>query len=268
MQVCLRCELADFLAVMFDDIEGNSFFNAVVPHRVLYATWKLAKHLASYEQHDAHEYLLCLLGSLLACEETTIPDLFRGSLRSDVVCVGCGAKSSCIESFLDLSLSIGTYSRLEDCIAHFTSPETLGDVHICDYCGVGVQRLKQLTINSLPNVLVVHLKRFDAFSSQKLTDVVLFPADCPLDLGPHLTRWRTVDSAAKPPLSNHLYDLRAVINHHGSLSHGHYTSFVKADRSWFYCDDHMVSRVDLDSIKQSEAYILFYTRTVPPADRH
>ena len=36
----------------------------VVPHRMLYATWKLADHMAGYDQQDAHEFLMVLLVGL------------------------------------------------------------------------------------------------------------------------------------------------------------------------------------------------------------
>lgn len=273
-KMCLGCELEDFFTALFEYGDGN-FIKALVPHRVLYATWMCSNHFAGYQQHDAHEYLMCILGTLVSHEKTATHEHFRGSFCSDIVCADCGIKNSRREPFLDVSLSIFNRPRsdsntltLEECLFHFTSVETLVDTHICEYCGAASQRLKQLTIDTLPRVLVVHLKRFDALASKKLSDIVLFPADSPLDLGPFLTKLHTADCA--PP--NHLYELNAVINHHGSLTCGHYTAHIKHGGNWFHCDDHLITPVDLDTVKRSEAYILFYKRKTTlfqaPDSRH
>lgn len=148
--------------------------------------------------------------------------------------------------------------RLEDCLDHFTSAETLSDIHICESCGAAVKREKQLTIDTLPNVLVVHLKRFDALEARKVANTVEFPTDRPLDLGPYLSRWRATEDTI--PTLPHLYELNAVVNHHGDMEKGHYTSFIKDGGQWFHCDDHLVTCVDVDTVKHSEGYILFYVR--------
>lgn len=153
-----------------------------------------------------------------------------------------------------------TTLRLEECLARFTSAEILADMHICESCGVAVKREKQLTIDILPNVLVIHLKRFDAVKSRKITNIVEFPVDRPLDLGPFLSRWRATKNAAS--IDPHLYELNAVVNHHGDMEKGHYTSFVKDGGHWFHCDDHLITRVDVDTVKRCEGYILFYVREV------
>ena len=151
--------------------------------------------------------------------------------------------------------------KLEDCLARFTSTEILSDTHTCDSCGTVVHRKKQLTIDTLPNVLVIHLKRFDALKSRKVSDTVEFPADRPLDLGPFLSKWRSADNTLSTP-TPHLYELSAVVNHHGEMDKGHYTSFVKDGGYWFHCDDHSIAHVDIDTVKHSEGYILFYVREV------
>lgn len=204
----------------------------------------------------------------------------------------CGAISSHNEPFLDLSLALNdnfqasetsycdthaasrkqvaaceqwtypdsaTTLTLEGCLTRFTSAETLADMHTCDSCGATVKREKRLTIDKLPNVLVVHLKRFDALKSRKVADVVDFPTDRPLDLGPFLSKWRATEATFSTP-PKQLYELNAVVNHHGDMFKGHYTTFVKDGGHWFHCDDHLVTHVDVDTVKRSEGYILFYVR--------
>ena len=200
----------------------------------------------------------------------------------------CGATSSCREPFLDLSLAVCTsreldgpctpkYSpkrllplrdkeaeaatpmRLEDCLAHFTSTETLGDLHICATCGAAVNRTKQLTLDVLPNILIIHLKRFDALKSCKIANPIEFPVDQPLDLGPFIFKWRRRDRTSSVP-TPHLYELNAVVDHHGDMHKGHYTAFIKDGGQWFHCDDHHVALVNTETVKAAEGYLLFYVR--------
>ena len=62
-------------------------------------------------------------------------------------------------------------------------------------------------------------------------------------------------------LSN-IYDLYAVCNHSGTLSHGHYTAFCKnpADGRWYNYDDSTVQPVSEDQLITAGAYMLFYIR--------
>lgn len=95
---CLASEVADLFAALFKHSQSHKVPNPVVPHRVLYATWKFADRMAGYEQQDAHEFLMVLLDGLLAhSEQDKVPapihEMFRGSFRSDIVST---AVSSCI----------------------------------------------------------------------------------------------------------------------------------------------------------------------------
>lgn len=56
------------------------------------------------------------------------------------------------------------------------------------------------------------------------------------------------------------YNLTGIINHYGSLTYGHYTSFVRNPYSqeWFKYDDQ--NRIPIQTIAKENAYILFYTR--------
>ena len=55
------------------------------------------------------------------------------------------------------------------------------------------------------------------------------------------------------------YFLFAVVNHHGSLESGHYTSFIRlTNTQWFKCDDHIISKASIKDVMKSEGYLLFY----------
>lgn len=62
--------------------------------------------------------------------------------------------------------------------------------------------------------------------------------------------------------SDEKYDLYAIINHYGSINGGHYTSFVKNERTntWLQYDDSYVKEVLESKVRSQFAYILFYKR--------
>eukprot|EP01026_Neomeris_dumetosa_P065058 TRINITY_DN6230_c1_g1_i1.p1 TRINITY_DN6230_c1_g1~~TRINITY_DN6230_c1_g1_i1.p1 ORF type:complete len:378 (+),score=48.66 TRINITY_DN6230_c1_g1_i1:166-1299(+) len=150
--------------------------------------------------------------------------------------------------------------QLYQCIQAYLQPERLSesDVWFCPKCKNHVRALKKLDIWSLPEVLVVHLKRFryTRYTRNKLDNLVRFPIN-DLDLTPYVTQ--KGDKLIPPK-----YDLFAVSNHYGSLSGGHYTAYCKMpdDGKWYSFDDSNVSQVnDVEASVVSEAaYVLFYRR--------
>ncbi|KAG0263152.1 CSN-associated deubiquitinating enzyme Ubp12 [Actinomortierella ambigua] len=146
---------------------------------------------------------------------------------------------------------------LEDCLAEYTKEEQLGedDLWYCPSCKEHRQATKKLDIWKLPDLLVVHLKRFSHTRSwrDKIDAFVDFPI-MGLDLR---------GKALQEEGDENIYDLYAVSNHMGGLGGGHYTAYAKNAKAdeWFNFDDSHVSPVNkVDSIKSSNAYLLFYRR--------
>lgn len=144
---------------------------------------------------------------------------------------------------------------LEGCIQRFSEPETLGanDTWFCPSCRNHVQAQKQLKIYKLPQVLVIHLKRFAQLSArfrEKLEDLVEYPLR-----GLDLSAYTMADQGC-------IYDLVAVSNHMGGLGGGHYiahTLNIETKEWWQYNDEH-ISKCEESSIVSKSAYILFYLR--------
>lgn len=58
-----------------------------------------------------------------------------------------------------------------------------------------------------------------------------------------------------------LFQLFAVINHHGRMDNGHYTCFVRQMGDlWVKCDDAWITRASLKNVLASNGYLLFYVR--------
>ncbi|XP_046408521.1 ubiquitin carboxyl-terminal hydrolase 43 isoform X2 [Ischnura elegans] len=186
---------------------------------------------------------------------------------------------------------------LEECFELYTRAEILGaeDAWHCPYCNRKQEVVKKLGLWSLPDILVIHLKRFRQSSKQRSTAKLTTLVDFPLhgfDMGPHLAD-RLPSSANgvvvggglngeqgplgglgwspwKRPRSRHaqrrddednVYDLYAICNHHGQdLQGGHYTAYCRNpyDGQWYAFDDTRVERIGEEALVTPAAYILFY----------
>ena len=144
--------------------------------------------------------------------------------------------------------------------------EVISGVHSTSTKGL-VDATKQVFIETLPPVLILHLKRFvydDIGGVQKSSKV--------LGYGPTLEIPESVISSAKRSEANRRYKLFGVIYHHGRYaSGGHYTvDVLKQDRSeWLRIDDTTWSSVSAPSVRAGSetkqhqdgvAYLLFYAR--------
>ncbi|KAL7116109.1 hypothetical protein ACP275_04G223100 [Erythranthe tilingii] len=145
---------------------------------------------------------------------------------------------------------------LYKCLEAFLKEEPLGpdDMWYCPVCKKHCQADKKLDLWRLPEILVIHLKRFsyNRFLKNKLETYVDFPIR-DLDLSDYI--------AQKGEKSSNRYLLYAISNHYGSMGGGHYAAFVHhgGDR-WYDFDDSHVSPISEDKIKTSAAYVLFYRR--------
>ncbi|VDN43806.1 unnamed protein product [Dibothriocephalus latus] len=93
----------------------------------------------------------------------------------------------------------------------------------CKQCEQHRQAYKKYDFWRLPEVLIIHLKRFrTTFPMQRINEFVDFPVE-----------------GLKILNSGHIYDLVAVSNHFGGLEGGHYTAYAKNqdDKRWYNFDD-------------------------------
>ncbi|KAL5205334.1 hypothetical protein ABZP36_033543 [Zizania latifolia] len=143
------------------------------------------------------------------------------------------------------------------CLEAFLKEEPLGpeDMWYCPRCKEHRQASKKLDLWRLPEILIIHLKRFSysRYTKNKLETFVDFPVH-DLDLSQYIGN-------RGQQMSNH-YQLYAISNHYGSMGGGHYTAYVyhEGKKGWYDFDDRHVGPVSEDSIKTSAAYVLFYRR--------
>ena len=138
------------------------------------------------------------------------------------------------------------YQSIKDCFNLFFEEENLEDPLFCHKCQGPQDFSKSYSINRLPYVLILSLKRFkyNQNTNFKLRQMITYPL-YDLELG---------EGEIKKT-----YDLFGVINHYGSMSGGHYTCIIKNDKKeWILCNDSSVYKIEENRVMHSNAYILFY----------
>lgn len=202
--------------------------------------------------------------------ESPITRIFGGKLRS--VLKTPGAKDSVtLEPYQPLQLDIqpAHVQSIEDALLHLTEPETIPGVWSPSR-SAQVDATKQVFIESLPPVLVLHLKRFiydeigGVQKSQK-----------PLSYGSTLEIAPDVLSPAMRSQPRPRYRLFGIVYHHGRhASGGHYTVDVlrQDGLSWLHIDDTLFYNVATEHVVRNAAstskdhahdglaYLLFYRR--------
>mmetsp|Transcript_16127 Transcript_16127/g.37390 ORF Transcript_16127/g.37390 Transcript_16127/m.37390 type:complete len:884 (-) Transcript_16127:291-2942(-) len=146
---------------------------------------------------------------------------------------------------------------LRACFDLFSTPEKLSpeDVWYCGKCKDHVQATKTMELWSVPDVLVLHLKRFsyNRYSRDKLETEVDFPLDG-FDLS----------ELVKGPSNSQgeLFDCVAVSNHMGSLGGGHYTASARnvEDGKWYKFNDSSTSEMRPEAVNSGNVYLLVYVR--------
>ncbi|CAO3670058.1 unnamed protein product [Rhizopus microsporus] len=202
---------------------------------------------------------------------SVVVSLFQGQYRSRLTCLTCHTTSTTYNSFMSLSLPIPTSRNgptimsIYQCLDYFVQDEILeGDnAWNCPRCKKPCRASKSLTLSKLPDVLLIHLKRFsvEGLFNNKLETMI----DSPIR-GLDLTKYvpATMFPPDQPPEKSMFnYDLYAVSNHYGSLTGGHYTACVRNGyrNEWHNFDDTRFSVCDESKIMSKAAYNLFYVRS-------
>ncbi|XP_030621710.1 ubiquitin carboxyl-terminal hydrolase 3 isoform X2 [Chanos chanos] len=207
---------------------------------------------------------------------TVVTSVFGGVLQNEVNCLICGTESRKFDPFLDLSLDIpiqfrmkrtkgqepGPTCTLNDCLRSFTDLEELDEteLYMCHKCKKRQKSTKKFWIQKLPKVLCLHLKRFHwtAYLRNKIDTYVEFPLQG-LDMKSYL-----LEPENSLPESC-LYDLAAVVVHHGSgVGSGHYTAYGFHEGHWYHFNDSTVTLTNEETVAKAKAYILFYVEQTDP----
>jgi ubiquitin C-terminal hydrolase len=299
------------------------------PNQVLYQLQKIATGLVASDKMFVHAKGLCQVYKnwegqpINPLEQMDVEEFFNGLMdkvetelhgtnRQKLVeehfkgiyttqCIGkdtCSHRSERDESFLTLSLEIKNKSSILQSLEALTTGEVLeGDnAYACDFCSQKVTASRRICLRSLPNVLLLTLRRFDfdmdTMTRMKLNSYCEFPLS--LDMEPYtiegvLRKEQGGDlderlGVLRAPEEYYQYGLRGIIIHLGSAEAGHYYSYIKTEeKGWVEFNDATVDTFDEANIpheafgvspgmlgdaskeevgKMKNAYMLIYERKV------
>ena len=188
---------------------------------------------------------------------TPITKIYGGQLRSELRVPGL-KNSVTLEPYKPLQLDIGAaqVNSITDALKNLTRPETLsGDFNSPRG---GSTATKQVFIENLPPILILHLKRFQYDSSggtQKIWKRVGYPLELeiPKEVFPPSKRGAM---SARGASGLPKYRLVSVVYHHGkNATGGHYTVDVRRQegREWIRMDDTVIRRVRSDDVAHGGA---------------
>lgn len=185
--------------------------------------------------------------------QTPLTKIFGGLLRSEFRVPGL-KDSITTEPYQPLQLDIGApdIRNVVDALRGLTRPERLqGDFN--SPRGKDVTATKQVFIETLPPVLILHLKRFqfdpEVNGTVKIWKKVGYPLELeiPREALSRQTR-QTLNDGVMPK-----YRLISVVYHHGkNASGGHYTVDVRRQegREWIRLDDTVIRRVRSEDVAE------------------
>ncbi|KAH7107660.1 hypothetical protein BKA62DRAFT_684060 [Auriculariales sp. MPI-PUGE-AT-0066] len=202
--------------------------------------------------------------------ESPITRIFGGKFRSVLRTPGSGKDSVLVQDWNRLQLDIQPphVVTISDALKQLTAPET---VHVGP--SSSTEASKQVQLDSLPNILVLHIKRFSY-------DPTLPGGGGVVKNGKHVKFEPVLElsnelmSSARKSTSTPKYRLFAVVYHHGqSATGGHYTLDIlhpapgHVNDPWLRLDDDIVQRIRPDDVFGQDgrddkvAYLLLYRPT-------
>ena len=240
------------------------------------------EHLNERRPHDAHEFLMFLLDSIheslskkvslnitkvelkterqklhqLSLESWKdhfekqyspfVPLLF-GLFHVQIECSNCNNVTNKFETFNTLEGTFNSNStpKLIETLLNNLNDETV-EGYNCEKCKQKTNALKKRKIWRLPKNLIIVLKRF-TYDGRKI--------NTPIDLGS--LDFNEIYSHESPYKNHSKYSLLSLVDHHGSISGGHYTAQgIGFSEKWFLYDDQNVHELENPLIGKS-SYILF-----------
>ncbi|XP_072236661.1 ubiquitin carboxyl-terminal hydrolase 10 isoform X2 [Leuresthes tenuis] len=195
---------------------------------------------------------------------TPITDIFGGHIRS-VVYQQNSKESATLQPFFTLQLDIQSEKirTVQEALETLVARESVQGYTSKTKQEIEISR--RVTLEELPPVLVLHLKRFvfeKTGGCQKLTKNIDYPVD--LEISKDLLSSGVRSKVVK---GQRTYRLFAVVYHHGnSATGGHYTTdvFHIGLNGWLRIDDQAVKVINqYQVVKQTTertAYLLYYRR--------
>mmetsp|Transcript_43869 Transcript_43869/g.105841 ORF Transcript_43869/g.105841 Transcript_43869/m.105841 type:complete len:3072 (+) Transcript_43869:108-9323(+) len=262
-------------------LEEGSRGRCFDPKGLVEASTILKMEFDVWQQNDASEFATKLLDKLETSLKRWAPDNFRYmdhtfgvKQTKQKICKECGLKTNREEKLLNIDCQIRGKSDIHEALAAVTETEIMDGSNkvFCDRCNRKTDTILRTAISTLPNMLVLSLKRFDldftTFETVKLNSRCSFgqslnmkrytldgieaveqagaeekqDGPAPMDIG-------DADPLSHLPDDDYEYRLAGVLIHAGVAQGGHYYSFIKdrnpgSDEKWYRFDDEDVTPFD------------------------
>ncbi|XP_016530148.1 ubiquitin carboxyl-terminal hydrolase 37-like [Poecilia formosa] len=225
-------------------------------------------------QKDASEFLICVLDIMRSLShdmharasdlgltyKCPVAEHIALQMMSTRTCMGCGDQSHTVEDFVSLSLDLVPRGSVNQCLQEYLREGHLE--HMC-HCGVKDSSV-QSSFLTLPNVLILHLKRFK-FTRSNAVKKIKKPVALSRELVVREEFTATKNTAT-------YYFLVSVVSHIGSKADsGHYIcdgihrrqNMDITDDSWLTYDDAHVSQTTEEEVclwRERNAFLLFYEK--------
>ncbi|OAG31961.1 ubiquitin carboxyl-terminal hydrolase 22/27/51 [Nematocida displodere] len=252
---CLICALSGIVYQMYNNEDTYVDISDLI--RIF---WKYASIFAESEYQDVQECFIYLgqqvhsqhplLHSLVSTSDPdagvqrcpcSIHKTFGGFLRSVLSCRHCTIAEVTIEPFTSISMDL-LDKTLDGAILKYFQDEEMILERKC-VCGTN-EFVKKLSIFSMPEVLCIHLKRYEIRNKtiSKVESVIKYPEEL------------SIEGAS--------FTLSSIIMHSGEIDSGHYIAYTKRHSQWYLTNDEEVVRVSRVDVLDKPAYILFYTMSL------
>lgn len=204
-------------------------------------------------------------GSITRCTDfgrTPLSDIFRGQLRSRVHRAG-EQPTDYVQPFFTLQLDIEKAESVKSALEILVGKDQVEGM-TCSKTKQQIEAWKQVTLEELPVILILHLKWFDykLDGCSKILKNVEFPVDLKID-----PKFLSPNAAKKFVAKQKQYKLFAVTYHDGKeATKGHYVTdaFHVGYGGWVRYDDSSLKGISENNVLNPQLprvpYLLYYRR--------
>lgn len=143
-------------------------------------------------QSDTQEFINMFFDKLENCLkgtpfESILEGIYGGTIQQQLICSGCNQVKCQNQKFYNLSLGIKQKKTLYESLDGLISKDIINDYQ-CETCNKKLEVTKRVLLNTLPNILIVHLQRillnYDTLMNEKINSRLEFPTQ--LNLKPYM----------------------------------------------------------------------------------
>ena len=227
----------------------------------------LASKLSFYEQMDADEYYCQLIDTLeneiskinnkeISNKYKNLFKYFFGiKLNDELFFKDCNHKRFNESFCYNIQLEVKNFTNINDSLKNYFKTEVMTGENkiICEECKIKRICHKKLVIKTLPNILVISLKRFDynytTMTKFKLNNYFEFPFELNLsEFAINNNKNNDIENLGNNN-ENNLYELTGITIHYGVSDYGHYYDLIKAENNkWYKFNDIYISEFNENDI--------------------